>query len=124
MATATPLKNRAAKAGAGLRVRPLRLAGAKGHGARPVGVKRNKPNPVLLGGLGLVVVAGLARVATPGLFGAGGTGVKAFPPPITNRHLVARLPVPTTVAGTGSAQTASGRPSRNPFTPPPGFGGS
>jgi hypothetical protein len=118
MSTASKARSRGAKPAA---------RGGRGAagGARPVGVgKRSKPNPILLGGLGLVAVAGLAKVAMPSLFGGGGTSaVASFPAPLTNRHLVDRLTTPTTVASTSTA-AAQGRSDRDPFTPPAGFGRS
>jgi len=88
---------------------------AVGHGTQ-----RAKPNKILLGGLGLVAVAGLAKVAMPSLFGGGTGAVASFPAPLTNRHFLGHVTVTTVANGGGPA--ATGRPVRNPFTPPPGFG--
>jgi len=90
--------------------------GPKAVGAR---AKRSKPNPILLGGLGLVAVAGIAKVAMPGLFGSGSSPVAAFPAPVAGRHFLGRSTVTTVASGSGSAPV--GRPIRDPFTPPPGF---
>jgi hypothetical protein len=85
--------------------------------------KRAKPNPVLLGVLGLILIVGLARVAMPSLFGGGGgRAVTTFPAPLTNRHLVPKAAAPAAAPGSTTATTAPGRPLRDPFTPPPGFG--
>ena len=125
MATSTTSKSRP-KGGGSLSLRlPTRGRGAaKSGGAQPVSAKRAKPNPILLGGLALVAVAAMARVAMPGLFGGGSSAVASFPAPITNRHFGTSAVTSTTVAGGGSASGGGSRPSRNPFSPPPGFGGS
>jgi len=130
MATATKAKH-GSKGAKGSRLRlpgiaPAAKGKAKGKsGPQPVGKaagKRSKPNPILLGGLGLVAVAGIGRVAMPGLFGGGSThAVASFPAPLTNRHLVRHAPNASAPGGT-TATTAGGRPDRNPFTPAPGFG--
>ena len=130
MATATKNRNGAK----GAKTARLRLPGAataakgKGKGKGKDGPqlvgaagKRAKPNKLLLGGLAVVAVAGLGRVAMPSLFGGGSThAVASFPAPLTNRHLVRHAP--TAAPGATTATTAAGRPIRDPFTPPPGFG--
>ena len=122
MAASTASKSRPRAGGLSLRLPTLSRAAAK-SGAQPVSAgKRSKPNPVLLGGLALVAVAALVRLGDPGLFGGGSSGVSSFPPAITNRHFLTRGTTATTVAGNGSASNATSRPSRDPFTPPPGFG--
>jgi len=90
-------------------------------GPRAVGgaAGRPKANPILLGGLGLVAVAALARVAMPGLFGGGSHPVASFPAPLTDRHFLGRA-APST-APAGPAASGPSRPGRDPFTPPPGF---
>jgi hypothetical protein len=125
MATSTASKSRP-KGGGSLSLRlPMRGRGAaKAGGAQPVSVKRSKPNPILLGGLALVAVAAMARVAVPGLFGGGTSAVSSFPAPITNRHFGTSAVTSTTVAGGGAASGTASRPSRNPFSPPPGYSGS
>jgi hypothetical protein len=98
---------------------PQLVGGAKGAKAG----KRAKPNPILLGVLGVIGVLGLARVAMPSLFGGGGTkAVASFPAPLTTRHLVPRITASKAGAGSTVATTVPGRPPRDPFTPPPGFG--
>jgi hypothetical protein len=124
MAASTASKSRPRAGGLNLRL-PTRGRAAAKPGAQPVSaVKRAKPNPVLLGGLALVAVAALVRVADPGLFGSGSSAVSSFPPPVTGRHfLTGRGATPTTAVG-GTSSNPTSRPSRDPFTPPPGFTGS
>lgn len=111
-------KGKGTKGNASTKDGPQLVGGAKGaKGAKP------KPNPILLGVLGVIGVVGLARVAMPSLFGGGGTkAVASFPAPLTNRHLVPRITASKTGAGSTAATTVPGRPARDPFTPPPGFG--
>jgi hypothetical protein len=124
MATSTASKSRP-KGGGGLSLKlPTRGRGAAKSGAQPVSAKKAKPNPILLGGLALVAVAAMTRVAMPGLFGGGTSAVASFPAPITNRHFGPSVVTSTTVVGGGPASNSTSRPSRNPFSPPPGFGGS
>jgi hypothetical protein len=124
MATSTASKTRP-KAGARSLRLPTRGRATARSGAQPVSpLKGSKPNPVLLGGLALVALAALARVADPGLFGGGTSAVSSFPAPITGRHFLTRGATPTTVAGNGTASDGTSRPSRDPFTPPNGFGAS
>ncbi len=104
----------------------LGKAGKGKAGPQPVGGskaangRRQKPNRLLLGVLGLVAVAAVGRVAMPGMFGGGSRAVAPLSAPLTDRHLLRRAPT-TTVPGGGTATTVA-RPSRDPFTPPPGFG--
>jgi hypothetical protein len=137
MATSTQAKSKRHGAKASRLRQPVFSGKGKGNGEKggangkdgpqlvggPKAGKRAKPNPVLLGVLGVIGVVGLARVAMPSLFGGGGTkAVASFPAPITNRHLVPRAVAPTGKPGSTTATTAPGRPTRNPFTPPAGFG--
>jgi hypothetical protein len=130
MATPTKAKATAHRS----KVTGLRLPGvgakgkskAKDGGPQPVGPararKRAKPNPILLGGLALVAVGALGRMAMPGLLGGGGPhAVASFPAPLTDRHLVTRRSL-ATATGPTTPTTAGSRPQRNPFDPPPGFG--
>jgi hypothetical protein len=115
-------KGKGAKGDASAKDGPQLVGGAKGTKGAKAG-KRAKPNPVLLGVLGVILLVGLARVAMPSLFGGGSSGaVASFPAPITNRHLVPRVTAPKTGAGSTAATTVPSRPPRDPFTPPPGFG--
>jgi len=100
--------------------KPANGGAPEGPKAVGPGAKRAKPNKILLGGLSLVAVAGLVKVAMPGLFGGGSTPVASFPAPLTNRHFLGHATV--TTVPTNSGQAATGRPIRDPFTPPPGFG--
>jgi hypothetical protein len=124
MATSTASKSRPRGGGLSLRL-PTRNRGGAKPGAQPVSAaKRSKPNPILLGGLGLVAVAALARLADPGLFGGSGTSaVSSFPAPIVGRHFSVGGVTSTTVV-TGTASHATSRPPRDPFTPSSGYGGS
>ena len=129
MSTASRAKARAKANGASrsrLR-RPATPSKSQGGGRPPAAAKsasgrRSKPNPILLGGLGLVALVGIGRVAMPSMFGGGGShAIASLPPPLTNRHLVHRATA-TTIPGATSATTAPGRQGRDPFTPPSGFG--
>ncbi|HVM67835.1 MAG TPA: hypothetical protein VMU14_23370, partial [Acidimicrobiales bacterium] len=95
----------------------------KKEGPQPVGGPsggKPKPNKILLGVLGLVGVVAIGHLAMPGMFGSSGHAVP-FTAPLADRHLVTHLTTPTTVAG-GPATVSTGRPGRNPFAPPPGYG--
>jgi hypothetical protein len=137
MATSTQAKSKRHGAKASRLRQPVFSGKGKGDGGKgganakdgpqlvggPKAGKRAKPNPILLGVLGVIGVVGLARVAMPSLFGGGGTkAVASFPAPLTNRHLVPRITVSKSGAGSTAATTVPGRPARDPFTPPPGFG--
>ena len=100
---------------------PGRAANTKG-GPKPIGGAggRQRPNRFLLGVLGVVALAAVGRLAMPSLFGGGAKSSVAFTSPISGRTFVAHL-TPTTVAG-GTTATTVGRPVRDPFTPPPGYG--
>src|SRR5579871_6353277 len=92
--------------------------GPQAVGGAPGGKKR--PNRFLLGVLGVVAVAAIGHLAMPGLFGGGSGAVATFPAPLTNRHFGPH--VTTTVPATSGTGATVGRPSRDPFTPPPGYG--
>ncbi len=81
---------------------------------------RQRPNRLLLGVLGVCALAAVGRLAMPSLFGGGGKSSVAFTSPVSGRTFVTHL-TPTTVAG-GTTATTVGRPVRDPFTPPPGYG--
>ena len=124
MATSTASKSRPRAGGLSLRL-PARGRVPAKPGAQPVSaVKRSKPNPILLGGLALVAVAAVARIADPGLFGGGTSAVSSFPAPLAGRHFSPLGVTPTTVVVSGAGSNAISRPSRDPYTPPSGFGGS
>ena len=137
MATSTQAKSKRHGAKASRLRQPLFSGKGKGNGGKggtnandgpqlvggPKAGKRAKPNPILLGVLGVIGVVGLARVAMPSLFGGGGTNaVASFPAPLINRHLVPKAAASTSKPGSTTATIAPGRPTRNPFTPPAGFG--
>jgi len=102
--------------------RPPRIAlRPRSKGATPAATPgRQRPNRLLLGVLGAVAVVAVGRLAVPGMFGGGSHGVTSFSVPLTDRHLVPHAPS-TTVPG-GTTATTVGRPARDPFTPPAGYG--
>jgi len=103
--------------------RPPRVAlraRAKAQPGAGAGGRRQRPNRILLGVLGVAAVAAVGRLAAPGMFGGGTHGAVSFSAPLTDRHLVLHAPT-TTVPGSGTATTVA-RPVRDPFTPPPGYG--
>jgi hypothetical protein len=100
----------------------LTLGKPKG-GPQPVGAaatRKPRPNRALLAVLGVVALAAVGRLAMPSMFGGGGTGVSSFSVPLTNRHFLVHAPTTTVPAGATGA--SSGRPSRDPFSAPPGYG--
>jgi len=98
----------------GLRARGPARSGPRRARSSAKGGQRS--SPVLLVVLGVVVLAAIIRFAIPSLVGGGGT--TAFKPVLVPRHLVKRAPAP---APNGGGGVVVSRPSRDPFSAPPGY---
>jgi len=92
---------------------------AKGAKTGKGGRGANRPNPIFLVFLGVVVLAAIVHFAMPSLLGGGGS-VAPFTPSGVQLHLVARG---QTTLGTGPAGSAGAvtRTARDPFAAPVGY---
>ena len=96
-----------------------KAAGAKAPKAGKVGRRTNRPNPIFLVLLGVVMLAALFHFVMPSLLG-GGSSVAPFTPSGVDLHLVPRgqAALGSTTAGSAGATV---RTVRDPFAPPAGY---
>jgi hypothetical protein len=96
-----------------------KAAGAKAPKAGKGGRRTNRPNPIFLGLLGVVMLAALFHFVMPSLLG-GGSSVAPFTPSGVNLHLVPRGQA-ALGSTTGGSAGAAVRTVRDPFAPPVGY---
>jgi len=107
--------------------RPLTLPSfGKGKAAGPrttkagkAGRRTNRPNPIVLVLLGVVMLAAVFHFVMPSLFGGGGS-VAPFTPSNVELRLVPRGQA-ALGAGLGGSAGVATRTARNPFASPPGY---